>query len=77
MRALEACYFRNTALRLRDLHSPGRRGDEETARKAGREHGARELAVSRAPFVIPYRAKDDETQILRVYHGARRWPETF
>ncbi len=45
--------------------------------RPGRVPGTRELVVSKTPFVIPYRVKDDSIQVLRVYHGAQRWPETF
>lgn len=45
--------------------------------RPGRVPGTRELVVSGTSFVVPYRVKDDAIQILRVYHGARRWPETL
>lgn len=43
--------------------------------RPGRISGTRELIVSRTLYVIPYRVKGDEAQILRVYHAARRWPD--
>jgi toxin ParE1/3/4 len=45
--------------------------------RPGRVNGTRELVISGTPFVVPYRVKADTLQILRVYHGARRWPEAF
>jgi toxin ParE1/3/4 len=42
--------------------------------RAGRVSGTRELVVSGTPYVVPYRVRDDEIQILRVFHGARKWP---
>ena len=45
--------------------------------RPGRVPGTRELVIPRTPFVIPYRLNRDVVQILRVYHGARRWPESF
>jgi toxin ParE1/3/4 len=45
--------------------------------RAGRVAGTRELVVVGAPFVVPYRVIGEEVQILAVFHGARRWPETF
>jgi toxin ParE1/3/4 len=45
--------------------------------RAGRMAGTRELVVPRTPFVVPYRVVGDDVQILAVFHGARRWPETF
>ncbi len=42
--------------------------------RPGRIEGTRELVVSGTPYVVPYRLKADEVQILRAYHAARRWP---
>jgi toxin ParE1/3/4 len=42
--------------------------------RPGRVEGTRELVVARTPYIVPYRLKADEAQILRVYHAARRWP---
>lgn len=43
--------------------------------RSGRVPGTRELVISKTPFIVPYRVVDGAVQILRVYHGARRWPE--
>jgi toxin ParE1/3/4 len=45
--------------------------------RSGRVPGTRELVIPKTPFVIPYRLQRNVIQILRVYHGARRWPESF
>ena len=45
--------------------------------RAGRVPGTRELVIPRTPFVVPYRVVRNTIQILRIFHGARRWPETF
>jgi toxin ParE1/3/4 len=42
--------------------------------RPGRVSGTRELVVPGTPYIVPYRVRDDEIQILRVFHGARRWP---
>ena len=42
--------------------------------RPGRAAGTRELIVTGTPYVVPYRLKADEVEILRVYHAARRWP---
>jgi toxin ParE1/3/4 len=47
------------------------------AGREGRVQGTRELAVARTPYVIAYRIRQDEIQILAVLHGAQRWPTTF
>ena len=45
--------------------------------RPGRVPGTRELVIPKTPFVTPYRLQRNVIQILRVYHGARRWPESF
>ena len=42
--------------------------------RPGRVPGTRELVVSGTPYIIPYRVRGEEVQILRVFHGARKWP---
>ncbi|HUB95221.1 MAG TPA: type II toxin-antitoxin system RelE/ParE family toxin [Stellaceae bacterium] len=43
--------------------------------RPGRVPGTRELVIARTPFVVPYRLAGDVIHILRVFHGARRWPD--
>jgi toxin ParE1/3/4 len=43
--------------------------------RRGRVPGTRELIITGTPYIVPYRVHGREVQILRVYHGARRWPE--
>ena len=45
--------------------------------RAGRVAGTRELVVSGTPYIIPYRVRGGCVEIIRVFHGARRWPQTF
>ncbi len=45
--------------------------------RAGRVPGTRELVVSKTPYLVPYRVRRTTIQVLRVYHGARRWPDSF
>ena len=45
--------------------------------RPGRVPGTRELVIPRTPFIVPYRLVGNTIQILRVFHGARRWPETL
>jgi toxin ParE1/3/4 len=45
--------------------------------RPGRVPGTRELVIPRTPFIVPYRLVGDTIQVLRVFHGARKWPETF
>ena len=45
--------------------------------RAGRVPGTRELVIARTPYIVPYRVRRTTIQILRVYHGARRWPDSL
>ncbi len=45
--------------------------------RPGRVAGTRELVVSGTPYIIPYRVRNNEIQILRLFHGARKWPSKF
>lgn len=45
--------------------------------RPGRRAGTRELVANRTPYVVPYRLRGSEIQILRILHGRQRWPDTF
>jgi toxin ParE1/3/4 len=45
--------------------------------RLGRVPGTRELPVPGTRYLVPYRVTEDSLQILRVDHGARKWPEGF
>jgi toxin ParE1/3/4 len=45
--------------------------------RPGRVPATRELVIPRTPFVVPYRLVGNNIQILRILHGARRWPDSF
>jgi toxin ParE1/3/4 len=45
--------------------------------RPGRVPGTRELIVARTPYIVPYRLHRDTLEILRVFHGARRWPDSL
>jgi len=45
--------------------------------RPGRVPGTRELVIPRTPYIVPYRVQREAIQILRVYHSARRWPDSF
>jgi toxin ParE1/3/4 len=44
--------------------------------RPGRVTKTRELIVVGSPYFVPYRVVADRVEVLRVIHGARRWPET-
>jgi toxin ParE1/3/4 len=45
--------------------------------RPGRVPGTRELVIPQTPYIVPYRVRGEAIQILRVYHSARRWPDSF
>lgn len=45
--------------------------------RPGRVDGTRELVITGTPYVVPYRARGNRVEILRVFHGARKWPKRF
>ncbi len=45
--------------------------------RPGRVPGTRELVIADTPYLVPYRVRGDDVQILAVLHGARRWPQDF
>jgi toxin ParE1/3/4 len=51
--------------------------DNPNMGRPGRVPGTRELVIPRTPYIVPYRMQGASIQILRVYHGARRWPDSF
>ncbi len=43
--------------------------------RPGRVPQTRELVIVDSPYFIPYRIVGNRLEILRVIHGARRWPD--
>lgn len=43
--------------------------------RAGRVEDTRELVVTGTPYVVVYSVRDDTIRILRILHGAQRWPD--
>ena len=48
-----------------------------TIGRTGRVRGTYELVIHDLPYIVPYRIKKEEVQILSVYHTSRKWPEAF
>ena len=42
--------------------------------RAGRVVRTRELVIVGYPYIVPYRIKDGNVEILRVFHTSRIWP---
>lgn len=45
--------------------------------RPGRVPGTRELVVSGTPYIVPYRVRAGSIEVLRVLHGAMRWPLSY
>ena len=43
--------------------------------RPGRVKGTRDLVIVRTPYIAAYRIKGKTIQILRILHGAQRWPK--
>jgi toxin ParE1/3/4 len=52
----------------------GRLADYPEIGRLGRLRGTCELVVGKTPLIIVYRVEPDAVVILRVLHGAQRWP---
>ena len=42
--------------------------------RPGRKQGTRELVISRTPFIVVYRLNGKRIELLRLLHGAQKWP---
>ncbi len=42
--------------------------------RPGKKHGTRELALSRLPYIVVYQVSGDVIHIVRILHGAQKWP---
>jgi toxin ParE1/3/4 len=45
--------------------------------RPGRVDGTRELIVAGLPYVVAYLHRGDTVTVLRVLHGAMKWPKRF
>ena len=57
--------------------SVDRLANHPSSGRSGRVPGTRELVVSGTPYIVPYRVRGATVEILRIFHGARKWPENF
>ena len=42
--------------------------------RPGRRAGTRELVIAGSSYIAVYRIRRDTVQVLRVLHGAQKWP---
>jgi addiction module RelE/StbE family toxin len=45
--------------------------------RIGRVPRTRERVVGRTPYILVYQVDSERIRILRIYHGARKWPSNF
>jgi toxin ParE1/3/4 len=45
--------------------------------RQGRLEGTRELVITGTPFIVFYRLRKSQVEILGVLHAARKWPEAL
>ncbi len=45
--------------------------------RPGRVMGTREQVVPETPYIVPYRVRNKVVEVLRIFHGSRRWPRHF
>ena len=44
--------------------------------RPGKVPETRELVIRKTPYIVMYRVRDEQLEILRVLHATRRWPRT-
>ena len=54
-----------------------RLADYPSLGRSGRVPGTRELVVPGTPYIIVYRVRSAHIEIIRIFHGARKWPAYF
>jgi toxin ParE1/3/4 len=42
--------------------------------RPGKKSGSRELVIPSLPYIIVYQVRSDVLHIVRILHGAQRWP---
>ena len=42
--------------------------------RPGKKAGTRELLLSPLPWIVVYTVRDDVVHVVRILHGAQRWP---
>lgn len=42
--------------------------------RPGRVLGTRELVIGGLPYIVPYRVRENDIEVLRVLDTSRRWP---
>ena len=66
----------SAALRVADrIYNLAKRlADHPQLGRPGRLAGSRELVVSGSPYLVVYRIRAADVEIIRIIHGAQNWP---
>jgi len=43
--------------------------------RQGKKHSTRELVVQSSPYIVVYQTSEDIVYVVRILHGAQKWPE--
>ena len=61
----------------RILHSVALLQTQTEMGRPGKIVGTRELVVPNTPYLIPYRVRGERLELIAVFHGRQKWPQTF
>ncbi|MDQ6953553.1 MAG: type II toxin-antitoxin system RelE/ParE family toxin [Mariprofundaceae bacterium] len=56
------------------MHDVGLLSSHPSLGRTGRIHGTRELIIDPMSYIIPYRMRGNNVEILRVFHASRKRP---
>jgi toxin ParE1/3/4 len=62
---------------LEIIRHVGMLADHPGMGRPGRVDGTRELTIAGLPYVVAYLHRADTVTVLRVLHGAMKWPKRF
>jgi len=61
----------------RALNAVAQLAEQPALGRPGRVPGTRELIVTGTRYIVPYRARGEWVEILRVFHTSRRLPDRW
>ncbi|HAT8623610.1 TPA: type II toxin-antitoxin system mRNA interferase toxin, RelE/StbE family [Legionella pneumophila] len=62
---------------IRIINSIGMLSNNPAMGRIGRIFDTRELVISGTPFIVPYRIKSGQIEIIRVLHSSMKWPDSI
>ena len=57
------------------IHVESQLGIFPASGRTGRVKGTHKFAIPRSPYIVIYRLKDKQIDIVRIHHTSRLWPE--